>query len=84
MCKVQPSFQGSNKLGLVETGSNQSLKYRLADSLFCGRQTSWLSNLVAMLSCKGPSWTAVYMSPLNKMQVDLEQAQTETQSGKFH
>jgi hypothetical protein len=33
---LKPSFQGSTKLGLVETqaGSNHSLRYRLADSLF--------------------------------------------------
>jgi hypothetical protein len=31
---LEPSIQGSTKLGLVETCPNQSLMYRLADSLF--------------------------------------------------
>ncbi len=31
---LEPSIQGSTKLGLVETGFNQSFRYRLTDSLF--------------------------------------------------
>jgi hypothetical protein len=72
-----PKFGALNptKLGVVGTSFNQSIRYRLADSLFqrfSGFLTYSLCFLGHQSPIHGPSWTVVYKSPLTHVQVDFE------------
>jgi hypothetical protein len=66
---LEPSIQGSTKLGL--TKFDFYLRYKHLDSIL-QRFSGFLTSSQCFLGHQGPSWTAVYISPLTCMQVDLE------------
>jgi hypothetical protein len=72
---LEQSNQGSTKLGpldsSLETCPNHFLRYGLPDSLF-QRFSGFLTYSQYFLGYQGPSWTAISISPLTRMHVDLK------------